>query len=226
MPSINELSHITFSIFNEAGPQGPQGQKGPVGLPGRDGFNGIDGKPGRDAEKLFQGKWNSETIYQSGAIVVSKELTYVSLKENQGKRPPGPNWQRLTGTIGPGGPTGPQGPRGRKAANEDIEVNGAFAPGKVLYFQSNGAPALAQADMLTTALAIGFATGERALRTEGRIIKVGWNLIPGATYWLSADTAGEITAIAPTSPGQLVVVVGKALTSDTLNIEIDEPIQL
>jgi hypothetical protein len=51
-------------------------------------------------------------------------------------------------------------------------------------------------------------------------------LNPGTVYYLSAVAAGQITSTAPTTPGQYVVVVGRAVSSTALAIEIDSPVLL
>ena len=113
------------------------------------------------------------------------------------------------------------------------------ASGMVLYVPSNGHVDLAQADALSTTRAVGLAfeavvatnTGEYI--TEGQITRVDWTavtgtstLVPGAYYYLSPTTAGGLTTTAPTTSGQYVVVVGRALTTGTLDVEIAQPILL
>lgn len=69
--------------------------------------------------------------------------------------------------------------------------------------------------------------------TEGSIERSDWmevagtaTLSPGVTYYLSPDTAGRITATAPTTAGQYVVRVGRAVNTTTLDVEIELPILL
>lgn len=47
-----------------------------------------------------------------------------------------------------------------------------------------------------------------------------------STYYLSPSTAGLLTATCPTTVGQLVVIVGVALSTTELNVKISEPILL
>jgi hypothetical protein len=112
--------------------------------------------------------------------------------------------------------------------------------GQPLYIQTiNGHLNLAKADTGTTAQVIGFAesdvsSGEVCFYlTEGFIERTDWTLItgatdlsPGATYFLDPDTAGKITTTAPTTAGQLVVRVGRAVNVRTLDIEVELPILL
>lgn len=51
-------------------------------------------------------------------------------------------------------------------------------------------------------------------------------LTPGAIYYLSAGTAGRLTATAPSSTGEFVSRVGKALSTTALEITIQPPIGL
>lgn len=51
-------------------------------------------------------------------------------------------------------------------------------------------------------------------------------LTPGATYYLSAGTAGLLTATCPTTTGQYVVIAGVALSTVDFDIRISEPILL
>ncbi len=51
-------------------------------------------------------------------------------------------------------------------------------------------------------------------------------LTPGAIYFLSSATAGELTETAPTTAGQFVLRVGKALSTTEMEISISQPIKL
>jgi len=51
-------------------------------------------------------------------------------------------------------------------------------------------------------------------------------LTPGADYWLSATTAGELTTTAPDADGEFVQRVGHALSATELEIEVGQPIKL
>ena len=105
--------------------------------------------------------------------------------------------------------------------------------------QSNAQLELAQADDLATSLVIGLATAD-ALATEtatytsdGQVTRSDWtaiagtaSLTPGVIYFLDPTTAGKITATAPTTIGDFVVRLGRALTTTTLDVEIGWPIGL
>lgn len=51
-------------------------------------------------------------------------------------------------------------------------------------------------------------------------------LTPGAIYYLSAATAGKLTATAPTTAGQYVQAIGRALSTTDLEISIRQSILL
>lgn len=51
-------------------------------------------------------------------------------------------------------------------------------------------------------------------------------LVAGTDYFLSATTAGRLTATAPTAAGQFNVFVGKAKSATTLSVSIRERIAL
>ena len=79
---------------------------------------------------------------------------------------------------------------------------------------------------------IGLATVDGFL-SEGQITKADWStvadstgLVPGDCYFLSPTNAGQITNIAPTDPGEYVVSLGRAISTDTLEIEIQPAILL
>jgi hypothetical protein len=97
----------------------------------------------------------------------------------------------------------------------------------------------AQAIDLLLADAWGFAASDGAADTDvacttnGQITLENWmpisgspTLIPGATYYLHPLIAGTITTTPPTTPGQFVVALGKALTPLTFGVKIETPIGL
>jgi len=51
-------------------------------------------------------------------------------------------------------------------------------------------------------------------------------LTPGADYFLSAGTAGQMSTTAPSANGEFVVRVGHALSTTEFEIEIQQPIKL
>ena len=51
-------------------------------------------------------------------------------------------------------------------------------------------------------------------------------LTEGADYWLSEITAGSLTTTAPTTSGNLVQLVGHALSDTEMEIEVGQPVRL
>ena len=220
---------MTDPMWQEvAGPPGPPGES-IVGPPGES----IIGPPGRDGESLNpRGKWSPSVQYEPLDVVLWRNDSYVAKLPSKGRRPSSVRfWQLLAKSIrGEKGEPGAPGPRGRSVAAsggsaDDITYTGGpFLAGKVVYVTGGGSAALARADSITTARAVGMTTDSGKLRTEGQIDLAG--LTPGVTYYLSPTTAGEITSVAPSTPGHLVVVVGRALSSSVLDLELAQPILL
>jgi len=111
--------------------------------------------------------------------------------------------------------------------------------GHALYIKSNGHADLAQANGASSVQVAGVALSDAAAAstvkyiTEGKVTRSDWTevigttaLTPGITYFLSSTTAGLLTATAPTTVGQYVVRVGRALDAETLDIEIELPVRL
>lgn len=105
--------------------------------------------------------------------------------------------------------------------------------GQPIYVSGNNTVDLAKADNVTTAEAVGLVlTGATAgddgeWIAEGSVVKLDWTAItgsaaltPGSTYYLSEITAGMLSASAPTTRGNYVVRVGKALSTTKIDIEI------
>jgi len=111
--------------------------------------------------------------------------------------------------------------------------------GNPLYLTGVGHVNLARADAEGTTQVVGLAQADYTVGqacnyiTEGRIERTDWTIIAGttdlsigATYFLDPNTAGHITTMAPTTAGQFVVRVGRAVDARTLDIEIELPILL
>lgn len=111
--------------------------------------------------------------------------------------------------------------------------------GMALYVPSDGHVELGLADADATSRIIGLAnenvtaSSSGGYVTEGQITKSDWTtvvgtmlLVPGAYYYLSETSAGQLTTTAPTSDGEYVMAVARGLTTQMLDIEIDQPITL
>lgn len=119
---------------------------------------------------------------------------------------------------------------------------GGVAPGTVVYINGAGQFGAAIASSYSTAGAVAFATNQIPVSAAGKVATAGglqlttaqWDaitggsggLVPGLLYFLSPASAGKITTTPPTTPGQLVVVVGRALSPTVMLVAIQTPIQL
>ena len=110
--------------------------------------------------------------------------------------------------------------------------------GQPVYVTSAGSTALAKADQSSTSGVVGF-TVTSALSgstsnyvTGGKLILLDWSsvagsvsLVPGSVYYLDANVAGHITNILPGN-GNYLVRVGRAVSTTTLDIEIEPSVLL
>ena len=116
----------------------------------------------------------------------------------------------------------------------------AITIGQPVYVDGSATVDLARANAAATDRAIGLvadasisAAASGAIRHGGVVSSANWtpvigstNLTAGADYFLSATTAGQLTATAPTTAGQFVSYVGHAISTTKLLIEIERPIGL
>jgi len=114
--------------------------------------------------------------------------------------------------------------------------------GAPVYCKSAGKVDNAQADAVATVEVIGLAQDEIAYQASGNIQTDGvlslttgeWDSITGDTggltfndvYYLDPDTAGMLTTTAPTTTGDFVVRVGKAISTTDMEISILNAIKL
>jgi hypothetical protein len=121
----------------------------------------------------------------------------------------------------------------------EAEADSTIVIGNPLYVVSSGHVDPAQADSSITAQVVGLSitdvsAGETCqFLSEGRIEQSDWsgitgssNLSAGVFYYLDPSSAGRLTSTAPTTPGQYVVRIGRAVDVSTLDIEIELPILL
>ena len=107
--------------------------------------------------------------------------------------------------------------------------------GSPVYVDGAGTVKLALADALATARILGFvkdttiaAAASGNIQTDGVIVATTgeWDTVAGTTggltagdfYFLSAATAGLITATAPTTAGEVIVNLGLALSATELDV--------
>lgn len=114
--------------------------------------------------------------------------------------------------------------------------------GNIVYTTTADHFGLAKADAAGTSKPLGFATAGIASSASGIIQTDGilaltttqWDAVAGTTggltagtdYYLDPATAGKITATAPSTTGQYVVKVGRALSTTELDIRIRDRILL
>jgi hypothetical protein len=107
----------------------------------------------------------------------------------------------------------------------------ATAIGDVMYIFGSDALKKAKADAPGTSECFGFAmaviaaAATGAFQTDGIISGLS-GLTPGAIYYLSAATAGLMTVTAPSTTGQTVVRLGKALSATEFEINIERGVLL
>jgi len=124
-----------------------------------------------------------------------------------------------------------------------VNDNGStIAIGAPVYVKSNGHVDLAKADASSTTRVAGLVFDAAGIATtvSGNIISDGiltattgqWDAIagtsggltPGTVYYLSAATAGLLTATAPSTATQFVEPVGIALSATQMALLLSEPI--
>jgi hypothetical protein len=119
---------------------------------------------------------------------------------------------------------------------------GGIIIGSPVYSSAVNTVKKAQANASGTAKVLGFitasivTTGTGTVQTAGVIAATTgeWDTIAGTTgglafntlYFLSKDTAGKITSVAPSAVGELVVELGLAISTTELVINIKRPILL
>jgi hypothetical protein len=109
---------------------------------------------------------------------------------------------------------------------------GTVTTREVVYVPSPGtyAPALATTATLSNAVGIAITTAASGapvtVQITGVVESPGWGLTAPGIYYLSTTTPGGITLTAPTTVGQYVVQIGKALSADKLALNIKQSILL
>jgi hypothetical protein len=109
-----------------------------------------------------------------------------------------------------------------------VYINGANAYGLAIAsgFSTGGAIALVNATTLNSASGLVTAAGGMTLTTgEWDAIVTGESggLTSGSLYFLDPAAAGKLTVTAPTTAGQVITLVGRAISPTTLIITIGTP---
>lgn len=150
------------------------------------------------------------------------------------------------GPTGATGPTGPTGPTGSLAPFTATVTNGegavAMVAGMAGYVTGNDTVQRAKSDavgtsavfgLITTASIVAGATGSIQHTGLVTLTTVQWDavvtsevggLIANAKYYLDASTAGFLTATAPSTSGQYIVAIGRALSTTELKLQFEQVI--
>jgi hypothetical protein len=124
--------------------------------------------------------------------------------------------------------------------------NGSVSPivsGAPVYITGSGTVSAAQANSLGTSGVLGVTNALIAPAGTGGVVVTGplvlttaqWDavvtgesggLTAGTLYFLDPAAAGKLTATAPSTPGQVVTLIGRAIAPTTLIITMGVPIQL
>lgn len=119
----------------------------------------------------------------------------------------------------------------------------AIVIGAPVYNDGAGTVDLAQADALATVEVLGLVkdtsiaiAGAGYIQTDGVLEATTgeWDAVTGGTggltagsvYYLDPDTPGMLTTTAPSTVGDFVVRIGKAISTTQMEITIDQPIEL
>jgi hypothetical protein len=122
------------------------------------------------------------------------------------------------------------------------ESSATTNPGSPVYLSGSGAFKRAQANSYSTSFVIGLATASIASAASGNIatgntlaLTTGqWDAIAGTSggltagtlYFADPSTPGNITSTVPSTSGQLVCLIGKAISSTIMLLMIEPPVQL
>jgi hypothetical protein len=239
---------VDDSLLPKDGAEGKQGKQGPPGIAGRDGRDGASGADGRSFNP--RGTWVNHTEYARLDTVEFFGNSYVAREPNKGKYPPSyPRFWQLLAKKGDDGKDGETkvykvgSPRLVSAMAEIEELKQQLQQSG-----TNAVPAVAdsplskgtvvcstgdenrvtaaRADAMETSIALGLIAAdvgadEDCLILPGGLITVdSWNLTPNTIYFLSPSVAGQITSVCPSNVGEYVVIVGTAVSSKSLLIEI------
>lgn len=126
---------------------------------------------------------------------------------------------------------------------QNDEATAALVLGAPVYISGAGKVRRANGAAKATAKVLGLvydssiaAQASGAIVTDGMLVgtMAQWDavagtnggLTPGATYFLDPASAGRITATPPNTAGQVNVILGMALSSTDLEVNIGDPILL
>lgn len=141
-----------------------------------------------------------------------------------------------TGLVGPAGTDGSDGAVTYSSENKE---GGTILAGMVCAIHSSGTGVVKASAADNSKAAIGLIQETTAntfagnVQTEGLFIQADWTDVIGAvtlaakaTYFLDPTTPGMLTVTPPTTPGQIVQIIGTAVSTDTLDLTMETPILL
>ena len=116
---------------------------------------------------------------------------------------------------------------------------GAIVIGTPTYISAANTVKKAQANASGTTDVLGLvrdtsvaAAAQASIQTDGQLTATTtqWDAVTGGTggltagavYYLSATTAGQLTTTAPTTAGQFVIRIGKAISTTIMDIQIGQ----
>jgi len=127
-------------------------------------------------------------------------------------------------------------PTWTSASSESVSFTnsqgGPITVGNVVYVKADGTVALAQATTASVSTAIGLVQDASIANTSAGYVTLDGvvsgltGLTPGVTYYLSAVSAGVLTATAPTTAGQYVCEIGVAISATAIKVNIAPTILL
>jgi Collagen triple helix repeat (20 copies) len=193
-----------LDVIGLPGQTGPQGATGPPGTTGATGSTGAQGPQGVQGVQGPTGPQGPQGV------------------PGDPGGPPGPQGPAgptgpqgpagATGAQGPAGATGPQGPQGPAGTSGGVtraitQTSHGFVVGDALRW-TGSTYVKAQADSVTNAEVVGMVTTVTDANTF-TITSIGYvtglpnqGFLTGAVF-LSPTTAGKLTAVEPTTPGQV-----------------------
>lgn len=118
--------------------------------------------------------------------------------------------------------------------------SGTLIIGEPVYVFSANSVKAAQANGLTSGSVVGLANAAIAMNASGQVVTAGnlslttaqWTaltggaLSPGSLYFLDPATAGRLTTTPPSTPGQVIALIGRAVSTTLMVLAIEPPVLL
>jgi hypothetical protein len=122
-------------------------------------------------------------------------------------------------------------PVGVGADTATVQASENLAAGDYVNLHNSGGARVRKADASNGRRADGFVLASVTSASNATVYFEGQNTgvtgkTPGAVQYLSATTAGATTETAPTTAGQIMQVLGVAVTATVISTECEQPITL